>query len=327
MARGVDSCLVLFLVVVLVVLSPSHARRHASSSVVGLGHQYSQERPRLYIISVTGLSNVDRAVQMQHTCAQHMSPSDKYFNVCDQGCSKASNDALGHVLTMEDSAFPSGQCRHDNATCDGYRRAQLKFAFGLTEEVRRLSAANSSMPRWWLIKDDDTYVDADRLIASVNDFDPTQDLVSFAHSFSLSSRNLENLGEMTPANAYWPHGGAGWLLSNAFAEKLVLEHGNQWIQLQADRIEHSKYEFYYDMLIPTIVSWIPGAKLLYNEKMLGDYSTCVNGNGDSRCFAIRTGNANGSRCLRPAATMHLKEAITNVGLDKAIEYARECMAG
>mmetsp|Transcript_77212 Transcript_77212/g.226450 ORF Transcript_77212/g.226450 Transcript_77212/m.226450 type:complete len:384 (+) Transcript_77212:85-1236(+) len=212
----------------------------------------------LYIVIVTGISTKDVAARMQQSMVRRLRPQDRYVHICETGCAALTNGSLHNVVEMDKSVFPGGRCWLQGEECDGYQEAQMKFVFGLVHQMRELKNSGAEMPGWWLIKDDDTYVHVPNLMKSITHYRPTE-LVSFGD-----------------ATCFGVCGGAGWLLSNALAERLALNHGDRWMKMLYGKMAYAAmsgngtYEELlkcWDMHIPQVVRWVPEARLFWHPGM------------------------------------------------------------
>eukprot|EP00747_Dinoflagellata_sp_TGD_P044592 gnl/TRDRNA2_/TRDRNA2_143359_c0_seq1.p1 gnl/TRDRNA2_/TRDRNA2_143359_c0~~gnl/TRDRNA2_/TRDRNA2_143359_c0_seq1.p1 ORF type:complete len:166 (+),score=33.25 gnl/TRDRNA2_/TRDRNA2_143359_c0_seq1:149-646(+) len=97
------------------------------------------------------------------------------------------------------------------------------------------------MPKWWLLKDTDTYVNMPRLAAAAADYDPEKPAM-LAHMCGSAC------------------GGGGLLFSRSLVEKLVGEFGDRMVEFMKQEI--IREAFYWDGHSPQFVGWVPGAKTL-----------------------------------------------------------------
>lgn len=257
---------------------------------------------RLHIISVTGAPNYEMALKMEQAWSKFLGPSDTYTDVLDPGGTKAHR--WHAAFEMDDSPFLAGKCIQWNGSCcDGYHRAQMKFVFGLVHEVRHFKALGGPMPKWWLLKDDDTFVHADKLMTSiasrVKAIDPMRDLIGFAEL--ASQEEWCDVINSTHRPHCYVKGGSGLLLSNALAEKLALEHGDQWILLMARYISDEELVF-WDFDLPEVISWIAGAEIFHNSAMDWHQARC-----------------------QEAVTVHMRDMHNDIGIDAAIENVTTCL--
>jgi hypothetical protein len=209
----------------------------------------SQRDRRLHVVSVTGLGKYENlSIIAQESWGKRLGATDNFTNICDVGCGDTAFQGrrLEHILPMPDSAFPSGRCTLNGKSCDGYQRAQFKFVWGFIHEYKQLASRGVPMPRWWFIKDDDTFVNIDRLMAFAANYDPNRPVL---------------LSNISPFSAYslsnWAmNGGSGWLASAAMAKELVLEHGDQWLKWQ------EAHDCEYDQGMPLIVDRVSDAEIV-----------------------------------------------------------------
>jgi len=225
----------------------------------------SQRDRRLHIVSVTGLGKYENlSIIAQQFWGQRLGATDNYTNVCDVGCGDTAFQGrrLEHILPMPDSAFPSGRCTQKGKNCTGYQRAQFKFIWGFIHEYKQLASQGVPMPRWWFIKDDDTFVNIDRLMAFAANYDPNRRVL------------LAGLGKGTYNFSNWTvNGGNGWLASAAMAKELVLEHGDQWLKWQ------ESCDCEYDQGMAVILDQVHGAEIVDMNKgprLWGGLDRCPN---------------------------------------------------
>eukprot|EP00415_Alexandrium_ostenfeldii_P000763 UN0763 len=180
----------------------------------------------------------------------------------------------------------------------------MKFVFGLVHEVRRIKASGYPMPRWWLVKDDDTYVHVPNLMRALNTTRDGKPL--WQHPISFGRR-----GPGCPGIC----GGAGWLLSGPFAEQLVERYGDRYLEFSSERI--ANHWGHYDVYVPAVVSWL--GQELQDLPEMNDYSPVdknfvhelMSGKHQVTCHRLEYCNC--SRSASPA-TWHIK-----VGFEKALE--------
>eukprot|EP00421_Protoceratium_reticulatum_P046089 CAMPEP_0168441834 /NCGR_PEP_ID=MMETSP0228-20121227/43697_1 /TAXON_ID=133427 /ORGANISM="Protoceratium reticulatum, Strain CCCM 535 (=CCMP 1889)" /LENGTH=215 /DNA_ID=CAMNT_0008456177 /DNA_START=1 /DNA_END=645 /DNA_ORIENTATION=- len=209
-----------------------------------------------------------------------MGERDNLTFVCEAGCRNDANaGVLGKVIEMPDSVFPGGRCTvRTGENCSAYEVSQMKFVYGFLHEVRRQLKEGEAMPQWWMIKDDDTYVDVDRLARGLEGFERKHtDLVSIVRCAKTAATRLAGTGwpAMGPGSPgdpeFWAAGGSGVLLSAALAETLATDYANQWISHQAWGIAHDCAHYppgttnctlaLYDYQLSWIFMWPPGAAM------------------------------------------------------------------
>eukprot|EP00747_Dinoflagellata_sp_TGD_P150855 gnl/TRDRNA2_/TRDRNA2_177155_c1_seq4.p1 gnl/TRDRNA2_/TRDRNA2_177155_c1~~gnl/TRDRNA2_/TRDRNA2_177155_c1_seq4.p1 ORF type:complete len:796 (-),score=86.48 gnl/TRDRNA2_/TRDRNA2_177155_c1_seq4:243-2630(-) len=196
--------------------------------------------PRLYVISVTGEPQVERAVLMQPILERSLGPEDEVFHICGPRCEKLAAGKLRNLVVMPDSAFPGGKCHHLNGEeCSGYKRASLKYPYALVHLVRELKRLGRPLPKWWLLKDTDTYVGSVPLVVkSVEGYDPS-------------------LPVMFAQMAGSPQGGGGLLFSSALAEELAMVFGDRMLTYMVEHIIDGT--FYWDEHTVTFAKyWVSG---------------------------------------------------------------------
>jgi hypothetical protein len=217
---------------------------------------------RLHIISVTTLGDFERlSVVAEQSWKQHLGENDGYTNICDPGCGNifVNGSSLGNPLPLLDSDFagspPSGRD-------SGYWRATYKFVWGFVHEYRRIASQGGPMPKWWFVKDDDTYVHIDRLMSFAADYDPNKRVL-------IGSLGNGGCAEQAGFNysAWNLNGGGGWLASAALAEALVVTHGDEWMRWQEHRIREGCA--FYDNAIAYILDKIEGKQVVHSDQFWG----------------------------------------------------------
>lgn len=205
------------------VLSPPREQLASVASFIAKGGGAK----RLHIISVTGLGKCEQlAIVAQSSWGKRLANSDNYTNVCDDGCGDITvgGHRLTHVLPM-----PNTVC--SNGSCSGKIKAQLKFVWGFIHEYKRIRSEGGQMPMWWFVKDDDTYVHVDRLMALAAKYNPDDRV------FIGKTETADICCAMKYGAPFFVEGGAGWLASAAMAEALVMELGDEWLKRQQDAVE------------------------------------------------------------------------------------------
>lgn len=232
------------------------------------------ESCRLYMVATTGCANIRKAALIEGSMARRMTREDMLVHVAEPGCESKAQSHLQNVIFVPDrySAKHSwSDCLRAPAgtvgrKCDGYELAQLRFLFSLVFEFRQRNASGAPMPRWWMIKDDDTYVNVPNLMSAVDDVtagerNGSSQLVSFGVRLK---------------GCFGICGGGGWLLSAALAEVFVRDYGEKSLEFMWVQI--TKGIKWYDVHIPRLVGWVKMAKL---NDMLALQSF---GPGDSPCL-------------------------------------------
>jgi hypothetical protein len=169
--------------------------------------------------------------------------TDSYTNVCDIDCGNITFNGLRleHILPATREYFPPGHRLTPTQNISDYKFSQFKFVWGFIHEYKRIASQGGPMPMWWFIKDDDTYVHIDRLMAFAATLDSSEPVVA-----GLGVERKE-----TRSKPKVPHlaGGAGWLASAAMAHAMVVEHGDQWLNEQADALRGCGTSGQYDLLL------------------------------------------------------------------------------
>jgi len=187
-------------------------------------------------LTTTGGPSIWKALRAQDTWMHDIPVPDRAVHVCDSSC--AHEKRLQSVVVMPDNLFA------DCPSCNGYKKAQLKFYFGLVYMYKKLAnegAAN--MPKWWIIKDDDTYIDQTNLKMELEKHDPSKPVL------------LAALSGVCPGIC----GGGGAALSWKLAEKLG-QDGDALLKSMLYYIE--KESPYYDEHMPNLVrKYAPGVSI------------------------------------------------------------------
>eukprot|EP00930_Biecheleria_cincta_P092330 TRINITY_DN821_c0_g1_i3.p1 TRINITY_DN821_c0_g1~~TRINITY_DN821_c0_g1_i3.p1 ORF type:complete len:369 (+),score=55.34 TRINITY_DN821_c0_g1_i3:44-1108(+) len=286
-------------------VSASLLQRAAHAS--GLNDELTGD-PRLRIITVTGTSIALRAKAMGDIVRPTMGNDDSIVYVCDPGCDEAINGSLGEIVEMPEEIFPGNKCSvcperacfvdlecptlaqvktscpvgQLAAECAGKTKAQMKFVWGFIHEVRKAMTASHPMPKWWMIKDDDTFVDADGVMKAAASYDP-QDLVA------LGTRGADLFDPFAKYASF--HGGFGVIFSSALAVALATTYRDQWVEEQMKALNQSTPE--YDFLLSRLVESIPNVTIdnmnpiVLNNTAHGEY--CLdNSTGDvsARCEKV-----------------------------------------
>jgi len=220
------------------------------SGLLSSRKQFAEKR--LHIVSITGQGEFEQfSIVAQNSWGKYLSASDNYTNVCDENCGNvtAEGHRLTNVLAMPDTACPHGVC-----DLGGIQKAQLKFVWGFIHEYKQKLSEGGPMPKWWFIKDDDTYVQVDRLMALAAKYDPN-DRVFLA--------NVDRGGcvkKVWGVNMY-VNGGGGWLASAAMAEAMVMEYGDEWWKIQQESTDANEC-YWYDQEMGRILDKVENAKIV-----------------------------------------------------------------
>lgn len=293
-----------------------------------LRRSHPEPGPRLYIVSPVNAERAEKAAALERLWAGKLGPDDRYINVCGykgSGCRATiagSLNAAPHGLPLRNLVelprtyagyFPGGRCSGRPELCeDPYAKASMKFVAGLVEQVRTLKAEGRGMPQWWLLKDDDTYVNAPNLMAAVNEsgVDPGSP-VAFCH---FSDR---------------PVGGGGVLLSGPLAELLALRHGEAWIRSQAEAIKRGGMGMFHDKVLGDFLGDpVPEARLLDLPAMQSlrlDTDPCTELINPPCSNGFRLKHCLCARSPRPA-TWHLRFSSSSthrpgsIPFEKVLEY-------
>lgn len=235
--------------------------------------------PSLHMVVVSGNETITQSAKMQASWSKWLYDRVEYSHVCDPGCEKAANSSIKNIVEIGHR--------------DGWMGAQLKFKFGLVYKVRELIMSGGRQPDWWLVKDSDTYVHAERLMTKVQHLNPN-DLISVSASDPFKNTPFAPFFGCTGICS-----GPGWLLSGGLARKLASEHGERWMNLAVED---------YSWQIPEVLSWIDGVKTIEMPEMgvVGPMLTPFS--------------------VTDFATWHMKPELQIYSLDKAIQYAEEYLS-
>lgn len=302
----------------------------------------SSSHIRLLVVSITGTSRFDTAMRIQDSWKQFLGPHDVVRTICDVGCGKGSSNnnnnnnsqssAESTVVELDPELVNSIQRpRHfeDKSNPWGYRLAQLKFYFGLISQVQHF-ARTGNIPQWILIKDDDAYFHADRLMQLVEGVDFATEKVSLVGgvhgrhktemlyyppgmSIADMMQSSDEYGHGPPPGCVWPSGGPGWLISQAMALELAMNRPKQVYDFMRQKLEHSQWAFHYDMWLPVIASW--GGGKLYHSSAFKHMPE-----GEKNCFDRKTN-------ITSFVSIHIKEFVKQYGLKGALARLEDCMGG
>lgn len=181
--------------------------------------------------------------------------------VCERDCAAKANSSLGSFVELPDELWNPPTCKkifNDSGhPCSRYAISSIKFVYGIIHEALRLDAAGRTQPRWWLIKDDDTFVH----------------VPNFLLAMAEGSQNDREWG--TPGAPLWeqpiaaaslmpgcggtPCGGGGFVLSGALGLELAKQHGARWLGMQMMAMPRRQF-YFYDRHVQEVVSWAKGAR-------------------------------------------------------------------
>lgn len=219
------------------------------------------------MVSVTSDTNIlAKAPFAEKLIMKRAGPRDRMSYVCMSKCAAIGRSMsrnmveLPGVLKMRD--MPNGTYVVDrcwrwpkNRPCSNYEIASFKYVWGFVHEVKRfLEAGLSQMPRYWMIRDDDTYVNIPHMMEAIArhgggpPFDPFVERMAWVSS-----------------GPCFVCGGAGMVLTGALAVELATAYGDRWLLDQRDGIERKS--FYWDTHMPKVIGWIKGAKLIRIPEM------------------------------------------------------------
>lgn len=213
---------------------------------------------RLYITTVTGTNFTWRAQMLQRAILPSLGPRDVFSHTCEDSCVYSDHGLVGNMVVIPE--MPDGilnlkigviKCAHAHGYCGPSHVAQAKFPFGIIHEVRRMKASGNPMPQWWMVRDDDTYVHVEHLMGAIEAYGENRQLPKPLH---------EQLICFTPPCGLGICGGGGWVLSAAFAEMLVGQIGDKWMQFQANRVR--KGMPHYDLHVKKALTWLSGWRLI-----------------------------------------------------------------
>lgn len=273
--------------------------------------------PRLRIITVTGIPVAERASAMLKVVKPTLTHADSIVHICDPGCDSALNGSLGDIREMPDAVFPGGKCticlrtpkhiadaqqnpkKWKNASnigcstqayeCTGLIKAQMKFVWGLINEVQVAMASQEQMPSWWMLKDDDTYVNADAVMTALSANDP-DDLVW------AGTPGQVHFSDLPP---YPMHGGYGQFFSRGLAKKLATEYADMWKNTEMHGILNDE-TYLYDMVMKDVIYSIPNVTVdQYNDGVINNTA-----HGEYCLKDLRKGHALEPRCKQAMPYAH-----------------------
>jgi len=212
----------------------------AEADVAAMSQEESKQRDGIMYIIVTGLPSLAKALLAQDTWMTRLRRQDRAVHVCGEACtSKArvstlrghNNRRLRSVLTMPDTLLANCTRPETGKPCNGYHKANLKFPFGLVHTYRRLVANNETLPKWWVLKDEDVYVDVKNFTAHLASHDAAQPII------------LATLAKECPGVC----GSGSVVLSWKLAEQMA-RAGDEWLAGMTADI--STKDFYWDQQLP-----------------------------------------------------------------------------
>ncbi|CAK0794115.1 unnamed protein product [Prorocentrum cordatum] len=198
----------------------------------------------LYILTSTGEGMLEKAGIMLAAIRKRVgSAAVEHAFVCERECASSADSSLGSFVELPDVLWNPPTCKriHNDSgqPCSRYAISSIKFVYGIIHEALRLDAAGRAQPRWWLIKDDDTFVHVPNFLLAVAE----------------GSRNDREWG--TPGTPIWeqliaaaslmpgcggtPCGGGGFVLSGALGLELAKRWGARWLEKQLMAMERPQY--------------------------------------------------------------------------------------
>jgi len=197
----------------------------------GLTQELEQREGIMYIV-VTGLPALKKALLAQETWMTRLREQDRAVHVCAENCAHAAGGQLRSVLQMPDALLADCTRKEDGKTCNGHHKANLKFPFGLVHTYRRLVARNERLPQWWVLKDDNVYVDVKNFTLHLASHDATQPLI------------LASLAPECPGVC-----GSGSVVLSWQLAKRMARDGDKWLAGMKGDIATAS--FYWDQQLPS----------------------------------------------------------------------------
>lgn len=205
---------------------------------------HDPERQGVMYITMTGKirATVERAIEGQHTWMRHVRSPDRAVHVCDP--EQRHERRLRSVLVLPEDVTPT-ICPEkaggdQNRKCTGYDKAQMKLPYALVYMYRQLASnASASLPEWWVLKDDDTYIDSENLHLALSAYDSSRPLV---------------IARKHGCNGIC--GGTGIVLSWKVAEE-VARNGDEFIAMFRRFLETSNKPQYDRKILKYIRKFVP----------------------------------------------------------------------
>lgn len=217
-------------------------------------------------ISPTYHGNIGDAAQLQDSWTKFAHEADLVLNVVDPDCKEdprlKSVIVLPPELLMHCIRVPPFHKKP--MKCNGYHKANIKHIYGLMYMARQMQEQNRTVwPEWWVIKDDDTYVNVHNLRAVLATYDASAPIM-------VASKN--------GAEAFF--GGSGVAVSWALAERMGLQHGRPWLNGMINHINSSTRAVIvnYDWWMAKDIRqhFVKDAKLINNWHFQHFLSACGN---------------------------------------------------
>lgn len=212
------------------------------------------EAPRRGVlhITMTGKGNVtlERAMAGQRTWMRRVLPPDRAVHVCDED--QRYEPRLRSVLVLPEEAVPDRCPRpeHQARKCSGWDKAQLKLPYALVYMYRHLAVNSSTyLPEWWVLKDDDTYIDSENLHLALTAYDSSEPLL-IAQSVGCKS----------------VCGGTGIILSWKAAEQ-VARRGDELLELYRELLSATHQPAYDRKIFEYVKRLAPGTKLVMERNL------------------------------------------------------------
>lgn len=214
----------------------------------------SRKPTRLVVVTATDVDRMDETRTVTDSIKRRASSADRFLHVCAEAGAQQLRQALENVVEVPDEpvrGYQLSKCRRGaGEPCGQHFESQIKLLYGFVFEFRRRQRDREEMPRWWLVKDSDTYVHVPNLMANLDTERGGKPLWTQEVSFS-------HLLPSCPAGVC---GGAGWLISAPLAQKLVAKVGDKSVQYQLNKLFVETENSYYDAWLPQLVEWA-GAKI------------------------------------------------------------------
>lgn len=284
---------------------------HTESHHVTIMENIEKKHDGIAFITPTWSGKLGRAAFVQNSWTKFLGPHDWALNVVDPNCQK--NDTLKSVIILPDELLEN--CRHlihdKMINCNGYHKANVKHIFGVVHMARQLQKKNERVwPKWWVMKDDDTYISVHNLKTDLAARDPSKPVI-------LASVN---------GNGFF--GGAGAALSWQLVEKVALNHGSDWINAMVNRINGTEKDIHYDKWVARDIKekWVSDMDFTNDP----NFQHSLDGCGDNMSEIVSTGPRchvipGVCRCARSdaVATWHLN----NIDTEQRVEILEKYEEG
>lgn len=193
-------------------------------------------QPQIRVAMVTNTRNSEYglrfAKEVDDSIRKRMGSDDRIFHVIEADWASRASNILENVVPFPPVLL--GVNLTDAPTRPlGYRRAQVKFYYGLVGAWRQLKGQGAAMPKWWLIRDDDTYVHLPNLMKNIDVMEDGVPLWTKEVAFGNKWGGCLDIC-----------GGSGFLLSGALVDDLVPNHGDHLLSYVMNQVFNGTKPWY-----------------------------------------------------------------------------------